>query len=168
MNTILPPPIISPDRLPFDHYIVAVRHPFADPETLRTEFSPSRGFVAKTFDGRPWDKHPRCRDVPEKNSGLIMRLVWFKTRMTTETVITRAGSLYRPATHVELLAFARTHPTFQQRFWIVALGSTMLHDSLPHAAVLEGDMFGRRILESYPIRTLWMPRRRFLFVYEGH
>jgi hypothetical protein len=96
-----------------------------------------------------------------------MRLVWFQTVVTTEEAIRFAGDRYRPATHVELLAFARTHPTFQLRFWIVALGSTALHNSLQHVAVLEGDLDGRRILESYPFHNRWTSRRRFLFVYEG-
>jgi hypothetical protein len=156
-------------ELPPDHYRVPVSYEMLSRTELGGEFS-GEGSVSVLFDGRPWKKHAACVGIDETPGNRVFFVKHFNRVFNNEREIEDAIAEmgrqgYRPATHHEAIAFAKTHPEPQWQFWIVALGSFALcvTGGYRYVAVLGADG-GRRLLTGFWFDDRWSSDYRFLFV----
>lgn len=130
---------------------------------LENEFGKSD--VSNLFDGRAFQKHASCADIDETHNGKIFLLKHFNRAIESDDAIAEMDKLgYRPATHLEAYAFAKANPELQRKFWIVALGSFVVHDGHRFVAVLRGSSQRRFLDTSLWFLGEWDSSRRFLFV----
>lgn len=102
------------------HYRVHVSYaPLPDWSELKKEF----GIVSEIFDGsRPWKMADHLEN--QAPGERFMFLKEFANPMKSRAVISwGARNGYRPATHQELIDFARAYPDLQHKSQLVALGS---------------------------------------------
>lgn len=128
---------------------------------LEKEFG--EGNVSSIFDDRLFKYHPSCKDIEHRETEEMI-LKQFDRNISSEDAIAEMEKEgYRPATHLELYAFAKANPELQRQFWIIALGSSALRGDYPFVAMLCGD-FSRRILDDCWFDRGWVAGERFLFV----
>ncbi len=151
-------------ELPPDHCRAYVDYaPLRSRSELEKDFS-GEGSVSVVFDGRPWEKHDKCEGMDETPGERDFFVKHFNRGIESEDAIVEMDKQgYRPATHLEAIAFAKAHPEFQRQFWIVALGSFALLDDRRRVAVL-GAGGGRRVLDGGWFGGGWRAGGRFLFV----
>lgn len=147
------------------HYTIHVDYaPLPSIKDLERQFSGEQS-ISGLFDGRAWENHESCKDMDETPGDRDFLVHQFNQHMTSKSVIDWAkANGYRVATHKEALAFAAKHPDLQRQFWIVALGSSTLHDDdYRYVAVLFSDG-RRRLLHGHWFGNAWYAGHRFLLV----
>lgn len=124
-------------------------------------------YVSDLFrDDVVWKTHPSLEDQePLRFASLDrMELIHFNRSIESEEVIKEmAEKGYRPATHLELIAWAEKNPYEQKKHCIVALGSSTMFDDYEFVAMLGSDS-DRRVLGSVWFVDGWDSDLRFLFV----
>lgn len=153
--------------LPPDHYRVYLAYagmpPIAD---LKKEFGEDN--VSPIFDGRPWELHPSCADMPRTPGDRTFyvhdvgreweseeRIAWGLAQRTEA-----APNGYRPATHEEAYEFQKAYPELLD---LVALGSSAAYGGRRGVAVVwRGD--GRRVLALARFDGRWSAGYRVLLV----
>jgi hypothetical protein len=115
-----------------NEYLVPVAYDMPrDKEVLESEF----GSASELFYGNyEWQLHSSCAEIDQTPGNRVMLLKRFSHDTMSEAHIAEMDVLgYRPATHLELYAFAKVNPPKQGHVcvWITALGSfTMYRDPL--------------------------------------
>ncbi len=147
-----------------NEYLVPVNYaPLPSRPELERDFS-GENSVSVIFDGRPFQKHASCVGMDETPGDRIFLVEHFGREIESEDAITEMDKQgYRPATHLEAIAFAKAHPEFQRQFWIVALGSFAMDDGNRRVAVLGADGDGRFLSDGWFDRR-WHAELRFLFL----
>jgi len=175
MNTanLLHLPSNGNQALPPDHHLAYVAYAPVPPLTeLEKEYS-GRTSVSPVFDGRSWKKHESCQSIvePPRERAFWLAVPPNETLRDSEKIIAWAAEQrtkfapkgYRPATHQELVEFARKYPELQGQFWIVALGSFTFLNDRRVVAVLDTDR-GKRVLGGDWCDYKWYAKYRFLLV----
>ena len=120
--------------------------------------------VSVIFDGREFTYHASCVGVDQTPGERIMLVKHFGRNTESEANIAEMDKLgYRPATHIEACAFAKSNPELQRKFWIVALGSFALDGGRRCVAVLRSASGGRIFVSGW-FDSGWSADYRFLFV----
>lgn len=120
---------------------------FPDKRILEREFN----FVSSLFDGREWILHASRKEQGHKKGEIEFWLAQPPQELwnDSEKIIAWADKLgYLPATHVELLAFARSFPDEQRKFWIVGYGAVILNNSFRYCNLLLRCDANGRLLDS--------------------
>jgi len=139
------------------HYGVTPSH-----AQLQKEFN----WVWDGWKNTSFERLDVCKDIPFANEvkDVAFELVHLAQYMSTEAVLAeldRRG--LRPATHEELLGFARKYPELQRQFPIVALGSITLIGGHRRVAYVRRSDDGRD-LDLYVADDDWRDDDRFLAV----
>ena len=119
------------------------------------------GFVKSGFSDLftgdyEWHNHPTCAKIDQTPGQRIMLVKHFDHDTTSEQNIAEMDKLgYRPATHLEAYAFAKTNPELKGRFWIIALGSFAMIIRLRCISVLYDDDVGISILGDRWFDNVW-------------
>jgi hypothetical protein len=156
--------IIEGDFGSENEYLVPVGYNMPRDKTrLEAEFS--KDGVSELFYGNyKWQLHSSCAGIDQTPGNRVMLLKYFGRCTMSEANIAEMDKLgYRPATHLEAHAFAKTNPELQRQFWIVALGSSTIDGDNRCVAVLDGASDGRILSNSW-FGHEWYSGDRFLFV----
>lgn len=121
--------------------------------------------VSELFrDDLIWKMHPSIEDQEPLASLDRMELIHFNRSIESEEAIKEmAEKDYRPATHLELIAWAEKNPDEQKKYPIVALGSEAHVRGDRRVAYLWSDDDGRRLSLDWNDRD-WDDDYRFLAV----
>ncbi len=141
-----------------------------DKETLEREFSVGNVWHGFT-DSYEWQLHPLCAEIDQTPGERVMIVKHFGRDTKSEENIAEMDKFgYRPATHLEAYAFAKTYPSMQLNDLIAALGSFVLDGEHRLVAVL-GHVYGPgksdgpfRVLIRDFFSRMWGSGRGFLFV----
>ena len=132
-------------------------------ETMEALFS--KGGVSELFHGDyKWKSHPSCAEVGKSPVDQVFRLEHFNRRILSGEAIAEMDKQgYRPATHLELIVWAKAYPEAQLQFYVVALGSSALGDVHQCVAMLVSRGSQRLLHGGWFVNT-WRSASRFLFV----
>lgn len=145
-------------------YLVPVAYDMPrDKGKLEAEFS--KDGVSDLFYGNyEWKNHSSCAEIDQTPGNRVMLVKYFDRSTMSEVYIAEMNKLgYRPATHLEVYAFAKANPELQRQFWIVALGSSAMGDDGHCVAVLDSES-DERLLGHGWFDSEWALGHRFLFV----
>jgi hypothetical protein len=124
--------------------------------------------VHRIFDGRPFSLHPACGDIDPVDGERVFHVHDHGRDWTDIELLAWADKQcnimapngYRPATHVELLAFNKAHPELTD---IVALGSFAEDRGNRYVAIVF--RYGQKnALDGQYTPSLWSGRVRALLV----
>lgn len=147
-----------------DEYLVQVDYDMPrDKTALEEEFS--KNAVSHLFyDDHEWWPHASCAGIDRTPCEQVMLVKHFDRKIAGEEAIAEMGKLgYRPAIHLEMYAFAKSHPDFQPRYSLVALGDSAAHADHHLVAVLSTHA-GQRVLGDFWREVEWGSDSLFLFV----
>lgn len=141
---------------------MAARAVYAMPlfASLQTQFN----WTDPAFNKLDFAPIEQCRQAEVEERDMDFVYVHLDRDASTEEVLAEMEALgLRPATYMELLAFARAYPDEQRKFPIVALGSVAVLDGGQHVACLgRGD--ADRGLYLFWFAGAWFGYFRFLAV----
>lgn len=152
------------------HYTVHVDYASLPSMTeLEKQFS-GKGSVSEIFDGRVWENHESCQEIDETPGEREFLVKHFGVDMTSDAVIAWGQENgYRVATYKEAIEFDAKSPVKHRKFWIAALGSSVLQDDHRFVAGLNDGGLGHILVNrwfenDWSSSNEWSDDYRFLLV----
>lgn len=137
-------------------------------EYVQPEYDELKKEFDKSGGRHEWHLHPSYLDIDQSPGKRTMVVRHFGRKMRSEKAITEMHAWgYRPATHLELYAFAKAYPKLQPRSWIIALGAFLLDEfeqRFVSARTSFKDGLPACFVNDFWFNCAWTPDFRFLFV----